>query len=250
MTPLLLLRGLARHSGHWGSFLPQLQQLGFNLLTPDTPGNGIRYREKSPGNIEDYVDDLDDNLQAELQHIPKPVLVGISMGGMIATSWAQRHPEKFSGLIIINTSFGRFSPPWKRLRISALQQLWKAGKYGSNRARERAILEMISNDPLVRENQLNLFTEMAREFPLSPINFMAQLWASSQFKGPEVKPNLPILVVTSDGDRMVNPECSQMIAKKWNVKIESHPGAGHDLPLDAPEWLAITIKRWIEGLPK
>ena len=38
-------------------------------------------------------------------------------------------------------------------------------------------------------------------------------------------------------DRLVSPRCSQRLAAAWKVPLALHPSAGHDLPLDDPDWL-------------
>jgi hypothetical protein len=53
--------------------------------------------------------------------------------------------------------------------------------------------------------------------------------------------------MNSLGDRMVDPACTQAIAREWNVTPKTHPWAGHDLPLDDPEWVALAVAEWLEG---
>jgi hypothetical protein len=43
---------------------------------------------------------------------------------------------------------------------------------------------------------------------------------------------------------MVDTSCSEAIAKTYNARIEVHPTAGHDLPLDAGPWTAEMIAGW------
>ncbi|MFF4350162.1 alpha/beta fold hydrolase [Streptomyces sp. NPDC001530] len=67
------------------------------LTTRSTPVTGTR-------SLPDMVDDLDKVLTAG--HVPGPyLLVGHSFGGMITRLYAQRHPERTSGLVFVD-SFG------------------------------------------------------------------------------------------------------------------------------------------------
>jgi hypothetical protein len=51
--------------------------------------------------------------------------------------------------------------------------------------------------------------------------------------------------LNSLGDRMVAPACTEAIAKRWNVESKTHPWAGHDLPLDDPEWVIAMVVEWL-----
>ena len=66
MTTWVLLRGLARESRHWGEFPRLLQQAlpaGDEVLALDLPGNGSRWRERTPASVEA----LAEAARAELQ---------------------------------------------------------------------------------------------------------------------------------------------------------------------------------------
>ncbi|EER57837.1 hypothetical protein AcdelDRAFT_4590, partial [Acidovorax delafieldii 2AN] len=40
--------------------------------------------------------------------------------------------------------------------------------------------------------------------------------------------------------------CSLAIARHWQCALALHPQAGHDLPLDAPQWVIAQVQRWLE----
>jgi pimeloyl-ACP methyl ester carboxylesterase len=50
-------------------------------------------------------------------------------------------------------------------------------------------------------------------------------------------------VIWSEKDRLVSSHCSQNIAKKFDASCFTHPTAGHDLPLDEPEWLTQILSK-------
>jgi pimeloyl-ACP methyl ester carboxylesterase len=56
---------------------------------------------------------------------------------------------------------------------------------------------------------------------------------------------VPVLVLASAGDRLVDPGCSRSLAKAWKLPIAVHPTAGHDLALDDGPWVAAEVKRWL-----
>ena len=48
----------------------------------------------------------------------------------------------------------------------------------------------------------------------------------------------PLLLLAGAGDRLVDPACSRRLARTWQVPLLEHAQAGHDLPLDDPDWVA------------
>lgn len=53
-----------------------------------------------------------------------------------------------------------------------------------------------------------------------------------------------MLVLNSRSDRLVSHLCSEAIARRLNLPLRVHATAGHDLPLDDPQWVAEQIADW------
>jgi predicted alpha/beta hydrolase family esterase len=56
---------------------------------------------------------------------------------------------------------------------------------------------------------------------------------------------VPLLVLASAADTLVDPRCSIRLAHAWDAELRTHPTAGHDLPLDDAEWVASEVGRWL-----
>jgi pimeloyl-ACP methyl ester carboxylesterase len=239
----VLLRGLAREARHWGDF-PQVLDarlpVGDRVVALDLPGNGSRCRERSPWSVEAMVAAVRSELQA--RGLPPPyVLVALSLGGMVALQWAATKPLELLGCILLNTSAAHLSPFWQRLQPRSYPLLVRA-LLGPVSLRERAIYAMTSAqdpDPEV----LARWASYARTHPVASTNALRQLVAAARFRAP-AQVQVPILVLTSRGDRLVSPDCSRALAHAWRLPLGEHPVAGHDLPLDDPAWVADQIARW------
>jgi pimeloyl-ACP methyl ester carboxylesterase len=252
MTAWVLLRGLVREAGHWGRFTDVLQARfdGMPAVAVDLPGNGSRHAERSPTDIRDMVMACRASLR-EQGVAPPYRLLAMSLGAMVATAWANRHPEEVLCAVLINTSMRGFGSWHQRLRAGSYVPLLAAWVSLRPTTAERAILGLTSRHPSSpAEAVLAQWTAIRRQRPVHRLNALRQLWAAARFRGPDVGPPVPVLVMASAGDALVDPRCSALLALAWRADLVVHPTAGHDLPLDDPQWVTREIGDWLERRPR
>ena len=249
MENWLLLRGLSRQKLHWGDFPQHLARLsGSEVLFEDLPGFGVRNEEPSPSTIEGIAETIatsaftDSRLKAG-----KINLVGISMGGMVALALAQAFPEKVASLSLINTSFKPYCAFYQRLQPSAYVGFVKAWFNPMMQQSEREILRLSSNFRDSDDVLLDQWLAFRRQQKPSRAAALKQIVAATRFSFYGDKPVADILFVASSKDKVVSPRCSENAACAWNADYRCHRSAGHDLPLDAPEWLAEELVSWRES---
>lgn len=245
MTTWVLLRGLARESRHWGDFPALLRQSlprGDTVLAMDLPGNGSRWRERSPSSVAGMLAAVRAVLARRQQAGPF-IVVGLSLGGMVAMHWAACAPRELEGCVLINSSTRGFAPPWQRLQPRAWGPLlaWLLTG-GSAEERERRVWRLTSARP-PDDHVLAQWVSHAGSAPVAHGNVLRQLLAAWRFRAPRSVP-LPALLLSSGGDRLVSPRCSAALSAAWCAPLRVHPHAGHDLPLDAPDWVVRQVLRW------
>src|SRR5262249_21089728 len=96
-----------------------------------------------------------------------------------------------------------------------------------------------------RADIVSAWTRYAEEQPMSRANALRQLLAAARYRAPAKGPAVPVLVLASAGDGLVDPRCSEKIAQEWKLPVAVHPTAGHDRPLDDGPWVAAEVKRWL-----
>jgi pimeloyl-ACP methyl ester carboxylesterase len=245
LTRLILLRGLAREARHWGDLPDRLTSNldGAQVVALDLPGNGVRHCERSPISIEPMVTTSRDTLRAA-GHEPPYVLVGLSMGAMVAMAWASSHAGEVAGAVLINSS-SKLSPWHRRLRWRQIPAMLRIAATRDPVARERQVLRLTSRHPPQPEAKLLAsWAAWHRERPVSGFNSIRQLLAAARFCGPDTSMPLPVLVLASENDALVDPGCSLAIASACGAELCIHPTAGHDLPLDDAGWVAEQIRAW------
>jgi pimeloyl-ACP methyl ester carboxylesterase len=210
------------------------------ISTPDIPGNGLRNHETSPDTIAGMTDALRQQV-----NLSQPVrLIALSMGGMIAIDWMTRYPAEIEAAVLINTSARPLSPFYRRLRWTAYADVLRLLLH-SREEREADILRLTSNRHSQNGKLLESWRQWQQQNPVSPASARNQLLAAMQFSI-TAKPQQPLLVVTSRGDRLVDYRCSRKLAQTWNADYVEHESAGHDLPLDESEWLAEAFRQWFD----
>lgn len=242
-----MLRGLARESRHWGEFLPVFEKaLGASVVTLDLPGSGTRFREPSPFSITDMVESLRKEWLAQ-KHPPPQFLLGLSLGGMISIEWIARHPQDFTGAVLVNTSLPGVSAPHERMRPASLGRLLKSALSRESIDREKGIVSITSNRSDKLESTAKKWAGLHDESPVSTWNSVRQFYAAALWRPPQAAPEIPVLLLGSHADRLVSPRCTEALAERWGVPVDMHPTGGHELTLDEPEWVAEKTLHWLRS---
>lgn len=245
-TRWLLLRGLGRERRHWFDFPEVLAaRLGVEVRCIDLPGMGERQSERVPYSIHQIARNVRWQFAAEHPERFWGVL-GISLGGMVAVSLASQWQRGVSHLVVINSS-SRRSLPHERLRPRAVAHLLRAAVARNVEDRERRIYALTTNaaGPRVASWVLRA-AELGRESP-APLGALAcQLLAAARFDTSLV--TQPALVLSGAKDRLVSPVCSSALARALGAEHHSHPSAGHDLPLEEPDWVIEQMRSWLASI--
>jgi proline iminopeptidase len=191
--------------------------------------------------------------------IVRPIVLGVSFGGMVALSYATRHPGHPGKLILVSTEakagthidrrvalFERFGGPelgtLARKRFSeghadqASLDAWRRLAFPHYTRKPRT--PEVGQRVIGRSDVLQWFTRPGGEahtFDLTSRLFMIQC---------------PTLVMGGEGDPMIPIECQADIASgipAHLVRFERVPDCGHAVMPDAPERALATIRDFIRG---
>jgi len=241
----ILLRGLTREARHWATFPAGLERAlpGERVVAVDLPGAGVLHRERSPADIEGFVDACRREA-ARLEAQPPFAFVALSLGAMVAVAWAHRYPDEVRRCVLLNTSLRPFAPFYRRLRPTRYATVLRAMFASGTRAREDLVLKMTSGRASARAGVIDLWSDIARERPVTRANALRQLWAAACYRAPASPPRCNVLLLASRADRLVDVRCSRAIARAWQVPLVEHPWAGHDLALDDPQWVVEQVRAW------
>ncbi|WP_353947784.1 2-succinyl-6-hydroxy-2,4-cyclohexadiene-1-carboxylate synthase [Sporolactobacillus sp. Y61] len=104
-SPVVLLHGFTGSLHAWDFLIPRLSD-HFRLIRVDIIGHGTTEAPDQPARY--AMDEVSEDLDAIMNHlkISQAVVLGYSMGGRLALSFAARHPERVHALILESASPG------------------------------------------------------------------------------------------------------------------------------------------------
>ena len=175
------------------------------------------------------------------------LLVGVSMGGMVALEAARQAPARIAGLAILGSNARPETPAMLRLRESAIE-LFERGEAqdviafnapfafhparGADRALVQSYVQMVldaGTGQLIAQNRAVMHRPDARVH-------LPQL-------------RCPLLMLCGDSDRLTPPECGREIAALAPLgRYVEIAQCGHMLTLEQPEAVTAALVPWLRQL--
>lgn len=248
--PLIMLTGFRRSRVIWGEpFLEPLAER-FTLVLPDNRGTGGSDKPEQGYSIAAFADDVAavlDELGIGGAHV-----FGVSMGGMIAQTFAVSHPDRTLGVAIGCSQAGgeMVLPPEK--------EIWELLKLLPNEqmdAREVARRQEAAyyTEPFRQANR-ELIDEQFRMVNANPTPEHAvrgHLQAIEDFDGSADLGRIaaPALVITGDSDRLIVPGNSKAMAERIpGAELCILPEAAHFFWVEKPRQSAAELIRFFAKL--
>lgn len=226
---LLVAHGLAEHSGCYLNLVNHFVPQGYAIYSFDHQGHG-----KSPGlpgyieRFSYYINDLQTfgDMVRKKHKDSKFFLLGHSMGGTIAITYAIEHQDGLDGLLVSGATLqvGASISPVMILAAKMLSRLLpKAGLYvidATAISRDQDAVAAYVNDPLVYRGKIRarLGTEFIKAIQQLPPQ-MAQI-------------NLPILIMQGTADRLSEPKGSQILYQRVSSRdktLKLYDGFYHEI---------------------
>lgn len=186
--------------------------------------------------------------------IEKPIVMGHSFGGMVAQSYAIRHPGHAARLV--------FSATGANLDIEVSAEGFR--RQGGDAAGEAFKAFALSPDPataarfgdacrhlytVTRARDADLEARTINNFPLL-FDFFGRETRTFDFAPRLADVRTPVLILGGEEDPVLPPPYqARMEAALVNAPVRrvSFAGAGHILARDAPEALAVELRAWVLG---
>ena len=249
----LFLHGIGGARWNW---LPQLAVAGtvMRAAALDLRGYGGSALGPSPSTVDGYCDDilrLADALDAD-----RLVLVGLSYGSWLATSFAMRHPRRLMGLVLSGGCTGMSearAEEREAFRVSRQVPLDAgqtpadfagsvvkvlAGPNASDAVKEELFVSMAAIPATTYRDALHCFTDPPERFEFSRLT-------------------MPVLMMTGEFDRLASPTEIRGVARRIHdqaeqpdVRYETIADAGHVCNIEQADRYNRILLDFLRKLPQ
>jgi N-formylmaleamate deformylase len=238
--PVVLLHGLMGSGACWTPVTRALEH-ELDVVMPDARGHGGSSTPLHGYAYDDHASDVVGLIRG--LGLVRPVLVGHSMGGMVAAVVAQRAGDVLRGLVLVDPTF-LSADRQREVRDSdvvdqhrRVLRLQKADVIAEARARHpHRALELVE-----LQAEARLDTRLAAFDVLTPPNpdYRAVVRAIA----------VPTLLVIGDNPVVTLDMAAELRGLNPRVRIAQVANAGHGLPFEQPERLAEAVGSFVRELP-
>lgn len=235
-VPIVLVNGFSMPSVIWQNTFQALNDAGHTVLRYDLYGRGFSDRPNAKYDADLYVTQLKD-LTDKIFPKQKIILCGLSMGGAISISFADKYPKKIEKLILI-------APAGFPMETPAAAKIAKApligdyiGRVGARRALEKSMANIVSTaiPPAIASEALQQ-TEYAgyADAIVSTLRHM-NLTGLEETYTRVGRTSLPVLLIWGKKDKVI-PFANAALVRKAIPKADflELENAGHIPTVDEP----------------
>ena len=244
---VVLLHGFPLDRSMW-SF--QRSSIGsiYRLITPDLRGHGQTAAPDGVYTVDAMADDVIETLDA-LQLTDPVHLGGLSMGGYIALSIAERYPERLGSLMLINTRAAADTPEQAAKREEEARAIEASGDIEP--LVQASIARMFAESTTQQHPELvrRLHSHMSRTVPRAVVGALRGLAHRPDRTDLLPRITVPTLVVAGLEDQVVPiAEARAMAAAIPGSHFVAVPHAGHLAPLENHQATDAAILGFLESL--
>lgn len=249
----IFLHGIGGARGNW---LQQLAAAGSTMRSAalDLRGYGGSALGPRQSTIDDYYDDIlrvKETLGAD-----RLVLVGLSYGSWIATSFAMGHPDLLAGLVLSGgcTGMSEAGAAEREAFLTSRQVPLDAGKTPADFA--PAVVQVLAGPNATESVRARLFDSMAA-IPARTYRDALVCFTNPPERFDFSRLTMPVLMMTGEHDRLASPAEIRSVAnriltqaKRPDVRYETILDAGHVCNVEQPEAYNRVLLEFLGRLPQ
>ena len=245
---VLIVHGLGEHAWRYDPVAHRLNEWGFCVRAYDQRGHGESGGARGVLPDDDsLLDDLAEVLEDTRKHIAEPwacplILLGHSMGGLVASTFVQRGIAPVDALVLSSPALDAGIGKVKKKLIDLLYRFapnhaMSNGLDASKISHSAAVVEAYQKDPLVHDR---ISARLARFIDQNGPRVVA---AAPRWR-------VPTLLMSAGDDRLVNPAGSRAFAAaapRTMVHSQVFEGLYHEIFNEAdPSRVFGTLKAWLD----
>lgn len=243
-VPLVLLHGFPLDRTVWADQVAGLSSVT-RVIAPDLRGFG-----QSRSDVPFTLDTLADDVHSLLRHldVPRAVVAGLSMGGYVLAAYARLFGGTLAGAAFVDTKADADTADAKAARNKMIEQ---AGKYGSAAVAQTMLPKMLAPARVAAKGPLvaRLTKVMEACPPLTIQHACAAMRDRPDANDLLPQLNLPAAVIVGDADATIPVAVADAMASKLpRGSLHVIKGAGHMVPIEAPEQVNAALRTLMAGV--
>lgn len=198
---VLCLHGFTGNPSSMRGFAEAMAEAGHHVELPRLPGHGTDVSDMIPTRWSHWTSEVEEAFKTLSSRVDKVVVAGLSMGGSLTLWTALQHPE-ISGIICINPA----AQPQAQEMIDMICTMLEQGT---------TVIDGIGSDiadPNVKETAYP-------QTPLAPLVSMVEDGIKPMLPR-YVSCKVPMLLITSKNDHVVDPAQSDQLAQQWGGQVD------------------------------
>jgi alpha-beta hydrolase superfamily lysophospholipase len=225
----VLVHGIAEHIGRYEGLALSLNARGYSAVGMDHRGHGRSEGTRCDcSSLEDYTKDLAKLIAQTRAENPslKLILVGHSLGGLIALAYASQHPEGLRGLAVSSPAI-RLAFHVPKLKVAVAETLDRVlpavhipnGVDPSFLSRDPEVISAYKRDPLIDRSITARCAVTLRDAMAGALSY-----------APKIR--IPCLILQAGEDRICDPDAAAEFAGKMRadlVLFKRYDGFYHEL---------------------
>jgi len=212
---VLVLHGFTSHLRTVDGLKPYLQKLHIKSSFPVLKGHGTKFQDLNGVTHREWYHDAEKAFLQLSKQVDKVVVVGLSMGGLVALELAMKHANKIAGVVTVGAAL-KFADP-----LSALTPIMSK------------VVPYWPSPNAFRDKKL---AKNSRNYKWFPTSAFASLYDYAQRIEKDLrKVKVPILIIHSKKDQIIAPRAANIIYEKVSSEyrdIKWFYKSGHEMMQD------------------
>ena len=239
--PLMFINSLGSSLQIWDGVIDRLPDR-YRFVRHDKRGHGLSDCPAPPYKMRDHAADVAGLMDA--LDIDKAVLIGISVGGMIAQDFAAAWPERVAGLVLCDTAAKIGTAEMWNTRIDTLRA------HGMDHLGDAIVARWFApafaeTDPASYAGHRHMLTRT----PLMGYTGVCEAIRDADLTAATRTINAPALALCGAEDLSTTPDMVRGLAELMpNARYQEIAGAGHLPCVEQPEGTAAAIQQFLEEI--
>lgn len=243
---VILVHGLGEHAGRYDAMAKRLNSWGFAVRGYDQYGHGesggVRGVLPTPGRLLDDLGDIVDSTRLRMPRGAPLILLGHSLGGLIAATFACQGLRRLEGLVMASPALDPGLGPLQKLLLATLPHVAPNLTVGNGLdpsflSHDAQVVAAYRRDPLVHDRVSGRLARFIADAGRKTVAGAAT-WT------------VPTLLMYAGEDRIVNPAGSRAFAAAAPARVVSSrcfDGLYHELFNEAdPEPPYLALRQWLD----